>query len=241
MAKRFADSDKYKKQFIRNLPVAYKVFWEYICLDCNHAGIWQVDLDVAQLRIGEDAPISLDEALKLFNKGERRIQVVNGGSKWFIAPFIDFQYGELNPSNRVHLSVMNELHKNGIKHLASPLLRAKDKDKDMDENEDISLIRIEEKKMKIDLEQHLLHCWGRDGRISQLIMTKLIDLMKIHGRDNVLLAIEEAAKHNAKNLAYVTGILEKHGTKKVDTKTPMERAFATQKALKEQEEAKKHD
>ncbi len=43
MSKRFADTDKYKKPFIRNLPAAYKLLWDYICLDCDHAGIWQVD------------------------------------------------------------------------------------------------------------------------------------------------------------------------------------------------------
>jgi hypothetical protein len=109
------------------------------------------------------------------------------------------------------------------------------------ENENISLsTNIEEEKMKIDLEQHLLHCWGRDGNVSALIKTKLIDLMKIYSRDKVLWAIEEAAKHNAKNLAYVTGILEKHGNKKNDSKSgSMENAFATQEALRKKEELRK--
>src|SRR3990167_2736950 len=135
MSKRFADTDKYKKQFIRNLPAAYKILWEYICLDCDHAGIWHADFEVAQMRVGKDAPIEKEEALKYFNLGEERIIVLNGGSKWFIQPFVDFQYGKLDPHNRVHASVISLLLKEGIKGLASPLQGAKDKDKDKDKEE----------------------------------------------------------------------------------------------------------
>ena len=39
MAKRFTDTDKWKKGFIRNLPTKYKLLWLYILDDCNHAGV----------------------------------------------------------------------------------------------------------------------------------------------------------------------------------------------------------
>lgn len=237
MAKRFSDTEKYKKQFIRSLPAKYKLFWDYICLDCNHAGIWQVDLEVAQIRLGKDAIIDLKEALQLFNTGERRIQIVNGGSKWFIAPFIDFQYGGLNPSNRVHLSVINELRNNKIKPLASPLIGAKDKDKDKDKNKDIDKykdIEIEENKMRMDLEQHLLNCWGRDGRQSSYIITGFVDLIKKHGREKVLEAIETAARYNKKSYAYVLGILEPK-----DPKTEQDKEFEKFKKIREAKEGKK--
>jgi hypothetical protein len=136
IAKRFADTDKYKKQFIRSLPVSYKLLWDYICLDCNHAGIWDVDFDVAKLRLGNDCDISEKEALVIFNRGEKRIRVLNGGSKWFIVPFIEFQYGELNPQNKVHNSVLSLLKKSCVKGFASPLQGAKDKDKEKDMDKD---------------------------------------------------------------------------------------------------------
>lgn len=109
MAKRFSDTDKWKKPFIRGLQGAYKLFWFYILDDCDHAGIWHVDFEVAEIRIGE----SLNEkrALEIFAD---KIQVINGGSKWFIRDFIDFQYGELKPNNRLHVSVLNVLEKNGL-------------------------------------------------------------------------------------------------------------------------------
>lgn len=136
MAKRFTDTEKYKKSFIRALPGAYKIFWDYLYHDCNFAGIWQVDFEVAQIRVGKDMPINEAEALKYFNVGEERIKRLNGGTKWLIIPFIDFQYGKLNPNNRVHASVLGELQKYGIKGLASPLQGAKDKDKEKDKDKD---------------------------------------------------------------------------------------------------------
>jgi hypothetical protein len=136
MAKRFTDTEKYKKKFYRQMPAAYKLLWEFICHDCDHAGIWHVDFDVAQLYIGNDAVINEGEALGFFNNGENRIEILTNGEKWFIRPFIEFQYGTLNPSNRVHLSILNILKKNKIKPLISPLLGAKDKDKDKDKVKD---------------------------------------------------------------------------------------------------------
>ena len=60
-------------------------------------------------------PIDHDKALELFNTGEDRIVVLNGGSKWFIPPFIDMQYdGELNPENRAHKSAIKILEKHDI-------------------------------------------------------------------------------------------------------------------------------
>ena len=140
MAKRFTDSEKYKKPFYRGLQGAYKILWDFICHDCDHAGIWHIDFEVAQIYIGSDMPVNEIDALKYFNEGEKRIEVLQGG-KWFIRPFIEFQYGVLNPENRVHLSILNILEKNKIKPLISPLLGAKDKDKDkdkvMDKDKDI--------------------------------------------------------------------------------------------------------
>ena len=46
MAKRFTDTDKWKKGFIRNLPTKYKLLWLYILDDCNHAGVWETDFAV---------------------------------------------------------------------------------------------------------------------------------------------------------------------------------------------------
>lgn len=106
MPKRFTDTDKWKKPFIRGLEGPYKLLWMYILDDCDHAGIWQVDFEVARIRTGEQ---NLDFAAALNFFGER-IHVISK-FKWFIPDFISFQYGELSEKNRLHISVLNILSK----------------------------------------------------------------------------------------------------------------------------------
>lgn len=131
MAKRFTDTEKWKKPFIRSMKAPYKLLWLYILDECDHAGIWQVDIEVAQIKIGEK--LNLETAKEYF-KG--RILELDFGDKWFIYDFIDFQYGMLNEQNRAHNSVINILKKHSIdfknKPLISPLQGAKDKDMDKD-------------------------------------------------------------------------------------------------------------
>lgn len=135
MAKRFTDTNKYKKPFIRGLQGAYKVLWDYLYHDCDHAGIWIVDFEIAQIYVGSDLPINKANALKFFNESEKRIIEIDYGTKWFIPSFISFQYGELKESNRAHNSVINILKNKG---LISSLQGAKDMDKvkDMDKELD---------------------------------------------------------------------------------------------------------
>ena len=121
MAKRLSDTDKWKKPFIRSLETPYKLLWFYILDDCDHAGIWQVDMEVACLRIGEN--LNINDAIMQFSD---KISVIDNGTKWFIRDFIDFQYGDLNPKNRVHESVLRILSKYNllqeIKPLTSPYM-----------------------------------------------------------------------------------------------------------------------
>jgi len=138
MAKRFTDTDKYKKPFIRGLNGAYKLLWDYLYHDCNHAGIWIVDFDIAQIYLGSDMLVNKEDALKYFNKDEERVIEFEKG-KWFIPSFIDFQYGELNQKNRAHNSVINILSKNNLisnKGLIRGLYDPKDKDKVKDKDKD---------------------------------------------------------------------------------------------------------
>lgn len=174
MSKRFADTDKYKKPFMRGLPAAYKLLWDYICLDCNNSGIWQVDFDVAQIRIGTDAPIEQSKALAVFNMGEERIRVLNGGSKWFIVPFVEFQYGELDHECRPHRPVIKELehfglipYQKGIERVSNTL---EDKDKDMDKDKDKggmggNAVKVSAKFQKPTVEEVKVYCLEQNNGI----------------------------------------------------------------------------
>jgi hypothetical protein len=142
MAKRFTDTDKWKKPFIKTLKAPYKLLWLYILDDCDHSGMWQVDIEVAQIRIGET--IDLREAANVFGD---KITVLENGEKWFIQDFIDFQYGQLNPENRAHKSVLNLLDKYKNKGLTSSLQGAKDKEQDKD------MVKVMDKEKEQDIEE----------------------------------------------------------------------------------------
>lgn len=133
MAKRFTDTSKWNKPFIRSLKASYKLLWFYICDECDHAGIWQVDEEVAKIRVGKDIELDFEKAKDEF---KNHIQILDNGQKWFIPDFIDFQYGELNPNNRVHQSIISIHKKHKIKPFASTLNGAKDKDKDKEQDKD---------------------------------------------------------------------------------------------------------
>lgn len=142
MSKRFTDTEKWGKGFIRSLQAPYKLLWLYICDSCNHAGIWDVEIDVAELRIGVD--LTCEEALKQF--GEHVVEIEDG-RKWFIPSFVEFQYGELNPENRAHRAVIDILNRYDLKPLTKPLTTSFQgrKDKEKDKEKDNSLGKSAEK------------------------------------------------------------------------------------------------
>ena len=138
MAKRFTETLKWKKKWIRELGPEMKLFWFYLLDNCDHAGIWEVDIELAAFQIG----IELDES-EILNTFNRKIVPFKPG-KWFVPKFIVYQYGELNESNRAHLSVIKILTKyglykglNGVEQGAYKKPEgAKDKDKELDKVKD---------------------------------------------------------------------------------------------------------
>jgi len=144
MAKRFTDTNKWRKGLLRNLKPHHKLLWLYICDECDHAGIWEVEFDVASLRLGYD----YDEAECLSVLGSKIVQI-DGGTKWFIPSFISFQYGELNSNNRVHKSIIDILNHYELSPLQAPYKApcngAMDKDKDKDTDKDTDKAKDKER------------------------------------------------------------------------------------------------
>lgn len=154
MAKRFTDSNKYKKKFYRNLPGPYKLLWDFLYHDCDNCGIWIVDFELAQAYLGKDMVVSMEKALEFFNTGEERIVQIKDGEKWFLPGYIEFQYVQLSEKNRAHIPVISALKKldllnpdftlkEKIKEDTGPLQGAKDKalekEMDMDKVKDIPI------------------------------------------------------------------------------------------------------
>lgn len=153
MAKRFSDTEKWKKLWFRKLTPVHKCFWEYIRDSCNNAGIWEIDFELASFQIG--AEINQTEIETVFKKQFIKIN----DSKWFLTDFIEWQYNcsleELNPKNNAHLSAIRLLEKFKIKEvirgLAKGSVRASSAPMDKDKNKVKNLdkdTRVEKKMPK---------------------------------------------------------------------------------------------
>jgi len=149
MAKRFIDTNFFKKPLVRGMEGPYKLLYIYMFLDCDHAGIWIKDFEIAKIFLGNGIDIEEKKAIEIFGD---KIHAFDNNQRWFIPSFIEHQYGKLNEKNRVHKSVIDALMKHGLykknKGLISSLLGAKDKDKDKAKEKDKEIYKEKEKEKK---------------------------------------------------------------------------------------------
>ena len=133
MSKRFTDTEKWKRPWFRSLPIEYRLFWLYICDNCDISGIWYVDVSLASFLIG--AEIEIEKAKMHLAK---QISEIENGQRWLIKDFIPFQYGKLTLNNNLHRSIMATLSLRGMAGaymgLVSPTPGAKVKDKVLDKD-----------------------------------------------------------------------------------------------------------
>ena len=138
MAKRFVDTSLWKRKWYRCLPPKMKLFYFYMITNCDHAGMYDVDLELAEFQIG--MPVKqkdIDEHLK------EHIKVIKD-DKWWVKAFPDFQYGELNPNVKAHASVIKILEKyNCLVTVPNSLDRVQDKDKDKVKEKDMDTSILE--------------------------------------------------------------------------------------------------
>lgn len=153
MAKRFTDTNKWDRLWFRNLNKDYKLLWFFILDKCDASGIWYVDFEAVEFFT--KIKFNKQQVLKDFKK---QITEINDSSKWFIKDFVLFQYGNLNPANRCHKSVLDILKSNKIdfvegafKPLISSLQGAKDKDKEQ------AKVKVKDKdKEKACIDNHIV-------------------------------------------------------------------------------------
>jgi len=85
MSKRFTDTEKWKRPWYRQLPLKAKIVWQYLCDDCNHAGIWFGDFELLSFQV--NFKVSHEDLSNWFDE-----KIVKIGDKYFIPSFFDFQY-----------------------------------------------------------------------------------------------------------------------------------------------------
>lgn len=132
MSLRMTDTEKWKKNFIKGLPTEYKLFWLYLLDEVDYAGIWHIEMELAEMRLG--TKLSKERAQGFFGE---KVVAFDSGNKWFLPDFIPFQYTVLSNKNKVHLSVVKRLEKYNLLQCLqgtclSPVFSkgAKDKEKD---------------------------------------------------------------------------------------------------------------
>ena len=138
MPKRFTATEKWNKRWFRQLDLEWKIFWIYICDNCDHCGIWDVDFETVTFF-----------TKKVFKESEipsvimKRIYKINS-DKWFIKKFIPFQYGKLNKNSNMYISIEKRLKQFNLS-LNEPLPDGasthmdiyKEKDKEKDKEKEV--------------------------------------------------------------------------------------------------------
>lgn len=132
--KRFTDTDKWRDPWFRRLSPEHKLAWDYICTNCDNAGVWVIDWDLFEYMSG--AKIIPSEVMAAFGDRVRQF----GEGKLWILKFVRFQFGELSKESRVHQSVLSLIKHHGLDTLSIPypegINTPKDKDKDKDSTKD---------------------------------------------------------------------------------------------------------
>ena len=113
MAKRFTDTEKWKKEWFRLLPVKMKAAWEYLRDNCDQAGIWDGDFGLMSFQIGEK--VSKEECESHF--GPDRFSAIGEG-KYLLPGFIPFQYGNLSASNKAHSGILKRVESVRVRRLS---------------------------------------------------------------------------------------------------------------------------
>jgi hypothetical protein len=149
MAKRFTDTEKWKDDWFLSLSNDYRIVWQWLLDNCNHAGICKPSINLLNMMC--NTKITDEVLFEVFKD-----RLLNFNSFWFIPKFLKFQYGSLNSKKPAVISVIKELVKHNLIHLIEELLDndyetiteslpndyniIKDKDKDKDKVKDVLVL-----------------------------------------------------------------------------------------------------
>jgi uncharacterized phage protein (TIGR02220 family) len=157
LSKRFTDTEKWRHAWFRKLTPVERNAWFYLLDNCDHAGIWPIDMELMSFTM--NANMTLKELCAAFSG---RI-VLLPGDKLFIKGFIRFQYGELNSHVKAHQGVIkvlkyHQLDIETLEYVGNSLLTVtkefdnststvqdQDKDQDKDKDQERKLLQVSQK------------------------------------------------------------------------------------------------
>lgn len=103
MAKRFTDTQKWKRPWFRALSPHAKVLWQYLCDECDHAGIFLADFELTSFQVG----FKVDEGKLKDLLGDKIVKLEH--DKFFIPSFFEFQYGDAKEGFKAKQSAIKTL------------------------------------------------------------------------------------------------------------------------------------
>ena len=132
MAKRLTDTEKWNDDWYISLSNDYRIIWQWLLDNCNHAGICKRSIRLLNLMC--NTSVSEDELVSAMDG-----RIVLKDNNWFIPKFLKFQYSSLNSNRPVIISVVKELEKHNLlamipESFGNDYLIIKDKSKDKDKD-----------------------------------------------------------------------------------------------------------
>ena len=117
MAKRFLDTGFLQQKWIRKLKPEQKIFLIYLMLECDNAGLIDLDMDDAEFWIGKKIGSPIDFL------PEGYLIPINNSGKYFQPKFIEWQYPNF-PHSKVHQQKQAKdiLIKNGLFDIENQLI-----------------------------------------------------------------------------------------------------------------------
>lgn len=130
MAKRLTDTDKWNDDWYISLDNDYRIIWQWLLDNCNHAGICKRSMKLLNMMCNTD--ILEDKMIEVMDN-----RVIAVDNNWFIPKFLKFQYTGLQSNKPVIVSVVKELEKYGYdkyipESFGNDYIIIKDKSKDKD-------------------------------------------------------------------------------------------------------------
>ena len=163
MAKRFLDTAIFDDTWFSELSVKGKLFFIYLITNCDHAGIIDLNIRLAEFKTGLNS-------LATVTKEVARCLISVRDNYYFIPSFIKIQYSKgLSPDCKAHKSVIDRLTSFGLfdiengtvkKQLSNSLITVQDKDKDLVKVLDKVLDKDKDKLELRVIENFIFNSWN---------------------------------------------------------------------------------